>query len=75
MNQNDGLATKALLLVFAMSLAVTSDVAFPTKKQKTRPPVSGPLRRLPGQSVREELDRVVNEGIAAYIFTPLVSGR
>ncbi len=26
---------------------------------------------MPGQSVREELDRVVNEGIAAYIFYPI----
>ena len=30
--------------------------------------MSGPLRRLPGQSVREELDRIVENEVAAYVF-------
>jgi Nuclease-related domain len=43
-------------------------MVFPKKRQKNRPPVSGPLRRLPGQSVREELNRIVENEVAAYVF-------
>jgi hypothetical protein len=40
----------------------------PKKSRKNRPPVSGPLRRLPGQSVREELNRIVENEVTAYVF-------
>ena len=43
-------------------------MVFPKKNRKSRPPVSGALRRLPGQSVREELKRIVEDEVAAYVF-------
>jgi hypothetical protein len=42
-------------------------MAFERRKTKYRPPVSGELRRLPGQSVREELDKALNENLSAYL--------
>jgi hypothetical protein len=42
-------------------------MAFERKKRKDRPPVSGELRRLPGQSVRDELDKILNDDVAAYL--------
>jgi hypothetical protein len=41
-------------------------MAFKRKRQKNRPPVEGQLRRLPGQSVREELDRILHEKAMDY---------
>jgi hypothetical protein len=49
-------------------LAAMVGMVFPKIRRKNRPPVSGPLRRLPGQSVREELDRIVENEVAAYVF-------
>jgi hypothetical protein len=43
-------------------------MAFPKKKNRTRPPVSGRLRRLPGQSVREELNRIMDDDVSGYVF-------
>lgn len=36
-------------------------------KKKIRPPVEGLLRRLPGQSVRDERDRILNEHVLDYL--------
>src|SRR5947208_3619409 len=41
-------------------------MAFEREKAKERPPIADTLRRLPGQSLREELDKIVNEDVAAY---------
>lgn len=43
-------------------------MAFLQKKKKHRPPVSGPLRRLPGESVRKELDRIFENEVAGYVY-------
>ena len=42
-------------------------MAFESEKKKDRSPVAGPLRRLPGQSVREELDKILNDDVGAYL--------
>ena len=42
-------------------------MAFPRKKKKGRPPVLGPLRRLPGQSVRDERDRLLDDHLLDYL--------
>src|SRR4051812_18180994 len=46
-------------------------MAFLQKKKKHRPPVCAPLRRLPGESVREELDRIFENQVAGYVFYAL----
>lgn len=46
-------------------------MAFGRKTPRNTAPVAGPLRRLPGQSVRKELDRVIEDELAAYFFFPL----
>ena len=48
-------------------------MAFPFKRRKSRPPVEGPLRRLPGQSIREERERLFDDKVMAYFFTLSVS--
>lgn len=47
-------------------------MAFESKK-KRRSPVEGPLRRLPGQSIREERERLFDDKGAAYLFAPIVA--
>jgi hypothetical protein len=46
-------------------------MAFPKKKKKYRSPVEGPLRRLPGQSVRDERDRLLNDQTLDYLIVAL----
>ena len=46
-------------------------MAFPKKKKKYRSPVEGPLRRLPGQSVRDERDRLLNDQALDYLIVAL----
>jgi len=48
-------------------------MAFPKKKKKYRSPVEGPLRRLPGQSVREERERLFDDKVMGYFFAVLVT--
>jgi len=43
-------------------------MAFLKKKKKYRFPVEGPLRRLPGQSIREERERLFDDKIMGYLF-------
>jgi hypothetical protein len=43
-------------------------MAFLQKKKEHRPPVNGPLRRLPGESVRKELDRILEEDVSGYVY-------
>ena len=43
-------------------------MAFPNKKKKSRSPVDGSLRRLPGQSIREERDRLFDDKVMGYFF-------
>ena len=50
-----------------MKLAAISVMAFP-KRKKHRPPVEGPLRRLPGQSVRDERDRILDDQLLDYLL-------
>lgn len=45
-----------------------SVVAFKSKRKKHRPPVEGPLRRLPGQSVRDERDKLLNDQLSEYLM-------
>ena len=47
-------------------------MAFPKKKKKYRSPVEGPLRRLPGQSIREEWNRLFDDKVMGYLLVPLV---
>jgi Nuclease-related domain len=46
-------------------------MAFPKKKKKYRSPVEGPLRRLPGQSIREERERLFDDKVMGYFFAVL----
>ncbi len=46
-------------------------MAFPKKKKKYRSPVEGQLRRLPGQSVRDERDRLLNDQLLDYLIVAL----
>ena len=46
-------------------------MAFPKKKKKYRSPVEGPLRRLPGQSVRDERERLFDDKVMGYFFAVL----
>ena len=46
-------------------------MAFPKKKKKYRSPVEGPLRRLPGQSIREEWNRLFDDKVMGYFFAVL----
>src|SRR5437764_8120021 len=48
-------------------------MAFPKKKKKYRSPVEGPLRRLPGQSIREEWNRLFDDKVMGYFFAFLVA--
>lgn len=48
-------------------------MAFPKKKKKYRSPVEGPLRRLPGQSIREEWDRLFDDKVMGYVLVPLLA--
>ena len=43
-------------------------MAFPKKKKKYRFPVEGRLRRLPGQSIREERERLFDDKVMGYLF-------
>lgn len=43
-------------------------MAFQFKKKKHRPPVEGPLRRLPGQSIRDERDKLLNDHVLDYVM-------
>jgi hypothetical protein len=52
-------------------ISYRSDMAFSRKKQRTRSPVKGSLRRLPGQSVRDERDRILNDQISEYLIGAL----
>ena len=46
-------------------------MAFPKKKKKYRSPVEGALRRLPGQSIRDERDRLLNDQLLDYLIVAL----
>jgi len=48
-------------------------MAFPKKKKKYRSPIEGPLRRLPGQSVREEWNRLFDDKVMGYLLVPLLA--
>jgi hypothetical protein len=48
-------------------------VAFAVKKKRSRSPVEGPLRRLPGQSIREEWDRLFDDKVIGYFFAFFVA--
>jgi hypothetical protein len=41
---------------------------FNRKKTKSRLPVEGPLRRLPGQSIRDERDKLLNDTASDYLL-------
>jgi hypothetical protein len=43
-------------------------VIFPQRRKNSRPPVTEPLRRLPGESVRKELDRIFENEVAGYVY-------
>jgi hypothetical protein len=47
-------------------------MAFDMKTKKYRSPVEGPLRRLPGQSVREERERLFDDKVMGYLFAFVV---
>ena len=48
-------------------------MAFPKKKKKYRSPIEGPLRRLPGQSIREERERLFDDKVMGYFFAVLLT--
>src|SRR5262252_8379665 len=48
-------------------------MAFQKKKEKYRFPVEGPLRRLPGQSIREERERLFDDKVMGYFFAVVVT--
>jgi hypothetical protein len=48
-------------------------VAFAFKKKPSRSPVEGPLRRLPGQSIREEWNRLFDDKVTGYFFAFVVA--
>jgi hypothetical protein len=48
-------------------------MAFDMKKRKGRFPVEGPLRRLPGQSIRDERERLFDDKVMGYFFAVLVT--
>lgn len=48
-------------------------MAFGSKEKKNRSPVEGPLRRLPGQSIREERERLFDDKVVGYLLAPLVA--
>src|SRR5207245_11234822 len=43
-------------------------MAFGSKKRKYQPPVEGSLRRLAGQSVRDERDKLLNDQLTEYLL-------
>jgi Nuclease-related domain len=43
-------------------------MAFDRKKRTTRLPVQGPLRRLPGQSIRDERERLFDDKAVGYLL-------
>jgi hypothetical protein len=53
-------------------LMLVLDMVFPQKRKKTQPPVARPLRRLPGESVRKELDRILEDEVGSYLFFAVV---
>ncbi|HJT82512.1 MAG TPA: nuclease-related domain-containing protein [Chthoniobacterales bacterium] len=48
-------------------------MAFERKKNTSRAPVEGPMRRLPGQSIREERERLFDDRVMGYFFAILVA--
>jgi len=52
-------------------LAAVWRMAFESEKKKDRLPVEGPLRRLPGQSIREERDKLLNDKLSDYLLLAL----
>ncbi len=46
-------------------------MAFGSKKRKYRPPVEGSLRRLAGQSVRDERDKLLNDQLTDYLLAAI----
>jgi hypothetical protein len=48
-------------------------MVFPQKRTESRPPVTGPVRRLPGESVRKELERILEDDVAGYVFFAVVT--
>jgi hypothetical protein len=56
------------------SLAASSArMAFAFKRKKYRPPVEGPLRRLPGQSIRDERERLFDDKAVGYLLALAVA--
>jgi hypothetical protein len=53
-------------------LATFLVVAFRSKRKKHRSPIEGPLRRLPGQSVRDERERLFDDKVVAYLLTLMI---
>jgi hypothetical protein len=48
-------------------------VALAFNKKRSRSPVEGPLRRLAGQSIREERERLLEDKVTGYLFVPLAA--
>ncbi len=48
-------------------------MAFDRNRKDSRPPVEGPLRRLPGQSLRDERDRLLNDQGSEYLILAIGS--
>jgi hypothetical protein len=53
------------------NLAAVWNIVFESEKKKDRLPVEGTLRRLPGQSVREERDKLLNDKLSDYLLLAL----
>jgi hypothetical protein len=47
-------------------------MAFRSKRKNQRAPVEGPLRRLPGQSVRDERDKLLHDQLLDYFLVAFV---
>ena len=48
-------------------------MAFVFKKHRPRLPVEGPLRRLPGQSIRDERERLFDDKVMGYFFAFIIA--
>ncbi len=46
-------------------------MAFGSKKRKYRSPVEGSLRRLAGQSIRDERDKLLNDQLTEYLLAAI----